>query len=206
MKDQNLSRYYKVDTPSKAKVFKNPFKRQLLLRCINEAQSIKNLSDTMGADLGKVHYHILRMQNLGLLKISKTQSRSGREIKFYQSVAEGFFVPIEFGFEMDITLRESFFSSLDKSILEEDGGTLFHVSPTGKPNIRKVSSQDSKYSKKNESWVYLNLNSEDLENLNNEVIEVIKKYKNISDEKSFKKNNSKIPSTLVHFAYAPKPF
>jgi len=203
MKYQKSSSYQRIDTAAKAKVFQNAFGRRLLLSCIPKAQSIKMLSVRMDVDLAKIHYYMRRLLKLGLVKVESTQARAGRGIKMYRATADGFFVPIDLVVPFDSALRDKMFEGIDDQYLLDGGGTVFTVGADGAPLRHKVYGSDDRAKKANEVWAYLNITQEHLDLLNQEIIEVIGKYKASNMSPLSKSGRPAETGTMVHFAYSP---
>lgn len=206
MKYQNSSSHQRIDTAAKAKVFQNAFGRRLLLTCIPKAQSIKMLSIHLGVDLAKVHYYMRRLLKLGLVRVESTQARAGRGINMYRATADGFFVPIDLVATFDAALRDEMFEAIDNQYLLSGGGTVFTVSASGAPLRQKIYGSDDRPKKANELWVTLNISQENLEQLNQEIIGVIGKYKASNISPPSKSSRPIETRTMLHFAYVPIDF
>jgi hypothetical protein len=55
--------------------------------------SVKQAADKLGWSLKTVHDRVRTLEALGLLRVSHLEARQGRPIKYYQAIADGFFVP-----------------------------------------------------------------------------------------------------------------
>lgn len=70
-----------------------PFQRHLVLSLIGRDASVSELVSESGLTMRALHYQIVRLLALGLLKIASRTRRGGRPIKRYTAAAEAFFVP-----------------------------------------------------------------------------------------------------------------
>jgi DNA-binding transcriptional ArsR family regulator len=81
---------------AQAAVLENPLRARLLLACVAEERSLSDLQRLAGQTLPKLHYHVTRLLDAGLLRVSREQARGGRPIRFFRAVAESFLVPQKF--------------------------------------------------------------------------------------------------------------
>ncbi|MCA1674918.1 MAG: hypothetical protein LC799_22925, partial [Actinobacteria bacterium] len=71
----------------------HPFERHLVLSLIGRDASISELVAESGLSMRTLHYQVVRLVKLKLLKIASRTRRGGRPIKRYTAAAEVFFVP-----------------------------------------------------------------------------------------------------------------
>ena len=83
-----------LEHPKAAEFVANPTSNRYLAPFLGRERSPAEVARELGVDLGSVMYRIRQMLNLGLLEQTRTQARSGREVKFYRSSANGFFAPL----------------------------------------------------------------------------------------------------------------
>ena len=157
----------------------------------------------MDVDLAKIHYYMQRLLKLGLVKVESTQARAGRGIKMYRATADGFFVPIDLVVTFDSALRDKMSEAIDDQYLLSGGGTVFTVDADGAPRRHKVYGSDDRPKKANELWAYLNLTQEQLDQLSQEIMETIVKYKTSNMSPLSKSGRLAETRTMVHFAYSP---
>lgn len=50
-------------------------------------------ANELGEDLDRVLTRVRRFLRVGLLRVTRIEPRAGRAVKFYQTVADGFFIP-----------------------------------------------------------------------------------------------------------------
>jgi len=63
--------------------------------CGPAEHSLSELQRMLAMPLPKLHYHVRRLLDAGLLTVSRTQPRAGRPVQFYRAVAERFLVPLD---------------------------------------------------------------------------------------------------------------
>lgn len=93
MKDQVWSRAMKVSDRRAADALCRPFPRHLVLSLIGRDASVSDLVSESGLPMRTLHYHVVRLLKLGLLKIASRTRRGGRPISRYTAAAAVFFVP-----------------------------------------------------------------------------------------------------------------
>lgn len=93
MKDELWSRAMRVKDGRAADALCRPLPRHLVLSLIGRDASVSELVSESGLSLQTLHYQIVRLRTLGLLKIASRTRRGGRPIKRYTAAAEAFFVP-----------------------------------------------------------------------------------------------------------------
>lgn len=69
---------------------------RLLMACVAEERSLTDLHRLSGQTLPKLHYHVTRLLDAGLLRVARVQARVGRSIRLFRATAESFVVPQEF--------------------------------------------------------------------------------------------------------------
>lgn len=89
---QNIT-WQQVHNPKAVRVLTNATTREILSHFMLKADSIKNVAEKLGQPINTVHHHVKQFLALELIKVVRTQPRRGRSIKYYQSIAQGFFVP-----------------------------------------------------------------------------------------------------------------
>jgi DNA-binding transcriptional ArsR family regulator len=57
--------------------------------------TLSKAAKDLGLPLGTMRYWVSKMEELGLLKLSRTEKRKGSPIKYYRTVADNFIVPLE---------------------------------------------------------------------------------------------------------------
>ena len=136
MKDTLWSRAVTVRDRRAADAMCRPFQRHLVLSLIGREASLSELVSESGQSMQALHYQVVRLVNLGLLKIASRTRRGGRPIKRYTAAADVFFVP-----ESSMTERPG--AVLERELRDALGrchvdGMLFYRDSTGGMAIRDV--------------------------------------------------------------------
>lgn len=136
MKDAVWSRAVTVKNPRAADALCRPFQRHLVLSLIGRDASVSELVSESGRSMRTLHYQIVRLLKLGLLKIASRTTRGGRPIKRYTAAADAFFVP-----ESLMALRPG--AVLERELREALGrahadGMLFYRDAAGGMVMREV--------------------------------------------------------------------
>lgn len=66
------------------------------MACVAQERSLTDLQRLSGQTLPKLHYHVTRLLDVQLLRVSREQARRGRPIRLFRAVAERFLVPQKF--------------------------------------------------------------------------------------------------------------
>lgn len=134
--------------------------RKILLSLVQEEQSLSQLSRVTEVTLNLLHHHIRRMMRVGLVKVSRKETRAGAPIKYYRAVAREFYVPAELmstnpGCGLTSQLRQLLDRRLAQSIR---GMAYFHDGKS--PRMRMVQDSDARTAAA-ELWMELQLSEED---------------------------------------------
>lgn len=86
----------RVSNRLQAAALESPLRARLLMACTAEERSLSDLQRLSRQSLPKLHYHVTRLLDAGLLRVSREQARGGRPIRFFRAVAQSFLVPQEF--------------------------------------------------------------------------------------------------------------
>ncbi|MCA9840056.1 MAG: hypothetical protein KC422_24310 [Trueperaceae bacterium] len=94
MKQDLPSRDWQVITDSeRANFIISPQSRRFLEPFILEECSVGELAAKLEVDISSALYRVRQLLRLGLIKEVRQEARRGRPIRYYKSVAEGFYVP-----------------------------------------------------------------------------------------------------------------
>jgi hypothetical protein len=163
MKDAVWSRAVTVRNSRAADALCRPFERHLVLSLIGRDASVSELVSESGHSMRTLHYQVVRLLKLGLLKIASRTRRGGRPIKRYTASAEAFFVP------------ESLMASRPGAVLERElrdalgrahaDGMLFYRDRAGGMTMREVRTgpRDSRIAA--DLWQILNLDEQEAQQL-----------------------------------------
>lgn len=81
-----------LSTPEEIKAVTDPYRSEILgtFKQIGEPATVKQVADKMGEVPAKVHYHVKKLEKVGILKLVRTQEIKGIVAKFYEPIADSF--------------------------------------------------------------------------------------------------------------------
>jgi hypothetical protein len=171
MKDALWSRAVTVRDRRAADAMCHPFQRHLVLSLIGRDASISELVAESGVLLRALHYRVVRLVGLGLLKIASRTRRGGRPITRYTAAAEVFFVP------------ESLMKSRPGAVLERElrdavgrahtDGMLFYRDSAGGMSMRDVRTAPVDKRIAADVWQILNLDEREAKQLATEIRKLV---------------------------------
>lgn len=85
--------WFTVTDRKAAKLLSDPEARRWLEPFLGQETTIKNAAQTLDLSLNTMLHKTRRLEKVGLVKVTKVQKRKGRAIKYYQTVADAFFIP-----------------------------------------------------------------------------------------------------------------
>lgn len=94
----------KVEDPSAARAISEPASLRFFQPFLARERSVGEVADEIGASMSSVLYRVRQFLRLGLLEQTRLRPRRGRPIRYYRSVADGFFVPFQL---TPVTTQES---------------------------------------------------------------------------------------------------
>jgi DNA-binding Lrp family transcriptional regulator len=74
------------------KIFSVPYRMKILdyMYSFKAPATVKNIADKMGETPAKIHYHIKKMETMGIVRLVHTENVNGIIAKFYEPAAENF--------------------------------------------------------------------------------------------------------------------
>lgn len=90
------SEWFKVHTQEQARLLTNPAARQLLEPFIGFERTVTQAAQEAGCSVQRLMYRVEQFKRAGLLLETRQQRRSGRPVRYYRAVADGFQIPFEF--------------------------------------------------------------------------------------------------------------
>lgn len=87
------SKWLRVEQPEAARLLVDPKAARFLEPLISREWSVAELAAELQVDMSSVLYRIRQFIKLGLVKETRRKLRGGRPVRYYRSVAEGFYVP-----------------------------------------------------------------------------------------------------------------
>ncbi|PYE53193.1 hypothetical protein DES52_110177 [Deinococcus yavapaiensis KR-236] len=82
-----------VKDANAARVLADPDARRFLEPFLGRERSARDAAHDLGENLDRVLARVRRFLRVGLLCITRQEPRAGRAVKFYRTVADGFFIP-----------------------------------------------------------------------------------------------------------------
>lgn len=95
MQSDEQSRAMEIADPAQLAAVENRLRCRVLVTCGPAERSLSDLQRLLATPLSKLHYHVRRLLDAGLLTVSRTQPRAGRPVQFYRAIAERFLVPLD---------------------------------------------------------------------------------------------------------------
>jgi hypothetical protein len=183
-----------IGTSAAAAAFAGERSRAVLLALAAQEQSLRQLAARTGMRLNLLHYHVARLQALGLIEIVRSEKRPGRPVKIYRSVARAFFVPArlvggEVGDKLSAELRQRLASARARSA----EGALYFVDDDGGPRMRLIGDERADGT---ELWSLLHLSRTDAAELAAEMKSLLGRYRSLEPAAG--------RPYLVHAALAPR--
>ena len=178
-----------------AAVFSNSRQRNLVLRLINHERSLQEFADESGLSLSLLHYHVSKLQNLGVVEVVRCKARAGRSIKIFQSTARAFFVPALLMSQLpEDKLYAELRACMDRyRTRAKDEGILYFIDAQAVPRMRKIGKTAIPGA---EFWLRIRLSNADAQSLAQEMKLLLKRYerRGVSPDRSY----------LVHCVMVPK--
>jgi DNA-binding transcriptional ArsR family regulator len=151
-----LSETTHISDTRTAAVFARPRQRHIVLCLIDDERSLSQLAAHTGLRLSLLHHHVQKLVDLGLVRVSRVQSRNGRAVKYYRASARTFFVPSELAdLHVDGRLPSQLRDSLERSRMRTFQGVLYSWEAGG-PSVRFMHDPASQLSA-SEIWLELRL-------------------------------------------------
>lgn len=88
--------WFEVRDVTQARLLTDPVARGLLTPFIGAECSATQAAQAVGCSVQRMLYRMRQFEQAGLLIETRQQRRSGRPIRFYRAVADGFHVPFEY--------------------------------------------------------------------------------------------------------------
>jgi DNA-binding transcriptional ArsR family regulator len=184
----------RVCMPAQAVALQNPLRARLLMACVKDERSLTELRRISGETLPKLHYHITRLLEAGLLRVSREQARGGRPIRFFRAVAQSFLVPQTF---LDELPGEAMATELRNLLQASRGDVSLRYASDSRGSFRMTLVRDETAAapKATELWQVFKLSRQQREALSKELKELFERYS---------KAEGGSETYLVHAAFAPR--
>jgi hypothetical protein len=180
-----------------AAAFANDRQRNLVLQLVNREQSLQELAEVSKISLSLLHYHVSRLERLGLIGVVRYKARSGRPIKIFRSTARSFFVPADL---MSRSPEEELYAELraclDRSRRGGEGeGMLYFVDEHASACMRKMRGREAAVPGA-EFWLRISLSNANAQSLAEDMKSLLARYQRCG--------TSPTRAYVVHCAIAPK--
>ena len=63
---------------------------------LGQENSVKNAAEQASVKPNQMLYYVRKMHSVGLLRITRTSNKRGKEIRYYRCIADEFFVPMQY--------------------------------------------------------------------------------------------------------------
>ena len=158
-----------------AAAFANARSRAIIFELMKAERSLSELRDALGMSLSLLHYHVGRLQRLGLVTLSSVKARSGRPIKTYRAVATEFSVSGSVARRTaGAGLKDEMNAAIERAELRHPAHTVYFLDGQRTPRMRP--SQDAPGSAAHQRWFRLRLNARAAAELTREVSDLLSKY------------------------------
>jgi hypothetical protein len=142
-----IQTWHNISDPEAARVLNTPAVFRMLSPFLGSENTVGGAARQLGLTNVKMFRQVKRFLNLGLLKISRLETRTGKAIKHYRTVAPGFFVPYALlpseTLEVEFLAQNTFWEQqLARAVAEvstdamRDAGAYFFRTEQG--DLRKV--------------------------------------------------------------------
>lgn len=93
MTEKNESSPLTVTTPAAAHILLEPKHARFIAPFLGRERCVAEVAQEIGAPLSTTFRHVARYCKIGILEVAREQTRKGRALKVYRTVADAFFVP-----------------------------------------------------------------------------------------------------------------
>ena len=168
-----------ISDPRQAALFGHPVRSRILLWCAKEDRTLSQMKGVFGGSLSKLHYHVDRLLQAGLLALSRTEPREGRPIRYYRAVAEQFRIPQEL---LPAGPSERWAAELRQSLNDAanragEMSVTYSADPDGKLLVRLLPpGAGAKAPRVKELWKVTALNAQQRADLAREMAELLERY------------------------------
>jgi hypothetical protein len=197
MEPLDHSRAHRISSRAEATALDHPVRSRLLMACALRERSLSDLAKELGQPLPKLHYHLGRLVDCGLLRPSRTEPRAGRPIRYYRAAAESFLISLA---DMGEMVSEGWSRELRRSLAEQANrrelSLLYHTDEAGGMRVRLIDPDgQARRTRAFDYWKVLRLTPEQRLSLAQEIAAVVARYETPAPNGDL---------FFVHAAFAPK--
>ena len=177
-----------------ATAFDNRLRARLLMACATAEQSLSELETLTGQPLSKLHYHVGRLLEAKLLRVSREQARAGRPVRFFRAVAEQFIVPQEL---LGNLPGDALAAELRNLLHMSRGEVALRYAPDARGHLtmKLVRDESAQPPKSIELWQVFKLSRKQRDALAGELRELFERYAKVEPGSE---------TILAHAAFAPR--
>jgi predicted ArsR family transcriptional regulator len=194
MQSGEQSSEFRVADAVQAAALENRLRARLLMACASTERSLSDLERLTGQPLSKLHYHVGRLLAAKLLRVSRTQARAGRPIRFFRAVAECFVVPQELLGDLP---GDALAAEL-RGLLQMNRGEValrYAADARGNFTVKLVREESGRAPKAIELWQVFRLSRQQRDALAGELLELFERYGRAEPGSE---------TILAHAAFAPR--
>jgi DNA-binding MarR family transcriptional regulator len=171
----------------------------LLMACTRQERRLGDLARELSFPLPKLHYHVAKLIDCGLLRVHRMEARRGRPIKYYKAIAEAFLVnAADVSEQVSDVLSRELRQSMARQVNRRDSYLRYHLDELGRFRVNQVEPEGGDLKVRVlDYWKIMRLRPERRDALAAELTALIGRYEDASssdDGELF----------LVHAAVAPK--
>lgn len=167
-----------LSTIDEIKAFSDPYRIQILFvfKNLDRPSTVKEVADEMGEVPAKVHYHVKKLESVGVLELVYTKEINGIIAKYYEPTAEKFKIESK---PMD--------STVEALLLDESRKVIASVYDDSKKIVFESldTQEDNDVAALHTATLYLT--DKDVEYVQNVINDLTEKYKRKSDNNEDKK-------------------
>lgn len=169
----------RLSTVEEIKAISDPYRIQILntFKMRGEPSTVKQIADEMKEVPAKVHYHVKKLESVGILRLTHTKEINGIIAKFYEPTANRFEIKSE---TVDPTIKNL--------ILDETRKTIASVYNESREIVFESLDNQENDDFSNIHTATLALTKEEAEHFNNFIDEFVDKHKTSKNKDSNKKN------------------
>lgn len=175
MKEPDPSRAAPVEDARIATALADPAGRRILFAFVRE-DTVAAVAKRLGLPLSRVHYRVVRLSALGLLRVVEMVPRRGRAVRKYRTAAEAFLVPERLlPARGPMALEQALREDLERVGREDmSAGVLFAADAEGRPLVRRTGG--SATGPGFQMWMTIVLTPADARRLGAELRDVIQRF------------------------------
>lgn len=98
-----MDKIKELTTLEEVQIFSVPYRIKILdcMYSMGVPSTVKNIADKMGETPAKIHYHVKKMEQVGIIKLVYTKNINGIIAKFYEPAAEQYHITHHEGMNED---------------------------------------------------------------------------------------------------------